>query len=81
MKETMAVLDTRPNSFSPINGTTVLSKPTIIPTNMLIKTRSENWPMFSRRPNLISLDVLRASVAEFNGFMRALPGKSSNTSS
>src|SRR5579863_7930693 len=47
MKETMAVLETRPNSFSPINGTTVLSKPTIIPTNMLIKTRSENWPMFS----------------------------------
>src|SRR5581483_2392035 len=54
MKETMAVLETSPNSFSPINGTTVLSRPTIIPTNTLIRTRSENWPTFSRRPNFIS---------------------------
>jgi hypothetical protein len=44
MKETIAVLETRPNSLSPINGTTVLSNPTIIPTNTLISTRKGELP-------------------------------------
>jgi hypothetical protein len=53
MKETMAVLETSPNSFSPISGTTVLSNPTIIPTKTLMRTRMENCPRFSRRPKRI----------------------------
>lgn len=53
MKETMAVLETSPNSFSPISGTTVLSNPTIIPTKTLMRTSRENCPRFSWRPNRI----------------------------
>ncbi len=54
MKETMAVFDASPNSCSPIRGTTVRSRPTMEPTNAVIRTRSENWGKFSHRPKRIS---------------------------
>src|SRR5574341_513410 len=54
MKETMPVLEVRPNSRSPMRGTTVRSRPTMAPTKALISTRSENWPRFSCRPNRMS---------------------------
>ena len=42
MNETIAVFDARPNSRSPMSGTTVRSRPTMAPTKALISTRSEN---------------------------------------
>ena len=62
MKETIAVLETSPKSLSPMRGTTVRSRPTIIPTNTLMSTRSENWPRFSRSPRRIGL--VFASIAK-----------------
>src|SRR4030095_8330769 len=50
MKETIAVFEVKPNSFSPMRGTTVRSSPTIIPTKTLMTTRRENWLKFSRSP-------------------------------
>jgi hypothetical protein len=42
------------NSWAPINGTTVLSSPTMPPTKALIRTRSENCRQFSRKPSRTS---------------------------
>jgi hypothetical protein len=51
---TINALDSIPNSFLPISRTTVCSKPTMAPTNALTKTRTRNWLMFGRKPNLIA---------------------------
>src|SRR5438046_9667336 len=62
MKETMAVLETSTNSFSPISGTTVLYSPTIIPTNPLISTLSEHYITFTSRTtwtNIIPFQSIR----------------------
>src|SRR5262249_2023872 len=53
MNEMIAAFETRPNSRSPISGTTVRSSPTIMPTKTLISTSRENCPAFSRRPSRI----------------------------
>src|SRR5437879_10678137 len=66
MKETMAVFETKPNSFSPISGTTVLSSPTIIPTKALITINSENWPRFSQIPRRTRVSSLpELDIANF----------------
>jgi hypothetical protein len=51
MNEKMAVLSISPNSWAPMSGTTVRSRPTIPPTKALTSTRRANWPRFSRRPS------------------------------
>jgi hypothetical protein len=54
INDTIRVLDSIPNSFLPISGTTVCSRPIIAPTNALTRTRIRNWFMFAFRPNLIA---------------------------
>ena len=54
MKETMSVVDAMPNSSDPMSGTTVLSIPTMPPTNALISMSSPNCPMLALRPKRTS---------------------------
>jgi hypothetical protein len=58
INDTINTLDSIPNSFLPISGTTICSRPIIAPTNALARTRVENWFMFGRRPNLIGMEIL-----------------------
>ena len=57
MNEKMAVLRTSPNSWEPMSGTTVRSRPTIPPTKAFTRTSSENCPRFSFRPSWIVGDT------------------------
>ena len=50
MNEKMAVLRTSPNSWEPMRGTTVRSRPTIPPTKAFTRTSSENCCQFSLSP-------------------------------
>jgi hypothetical protein len=65
MKETMSVVDAMPNSSDPMSGTTVLSIPTMPPTNALISMSSPNCPMFAPRPRRTSGPLARWLAASF----------------
>jgi hypothetical protein len=61
MKDVTNVVDAILNSSEPINGTTVLSRPTMPPTNALIRTSRENCGQLARKPR-VTLDALSAAV-------------------
>ncbi len=65
INDTISVLDSIPNSFLPISGITVCSRPIIAPTNALTKTRIENWFMFGRKPSLIEGTLLLFLLSVF----------------
>src|SRR5690348_10729731 len=52
MKETTKVVEAILNSSEPISGTTVRSRPTMPPTNALIRTSRENCGQLARSPRL-----------------------------
>src|SRR6516162_9941567 len=61
MKDATSVVDAILNSSEPISGTTVLSRPTMPPTNALIRTSRENCGQLAHKPRVM-LGALSAVV-------------------